>query len=160
MRTPSTSSRVIFAFFLLTFASVVAAFAYGSDISSAIVEPDARPTPVFGRLLVSPPNLTFALLNYDLKKGRPASESKTLTIENTGRASNTLMVTVGQISGPGASSFSITPAAGLYQILPGKASAQPFVVTFTPISDGRVTAQIMISSTDASGQRGVTGRVV
>jgi hypothetical protein len=160
MRKPSTSSRVLFAFFLLTFASVVAAFAYGSDASSEIVAPDARPTPVFGRLLVSPPNLTFALLNYDLKKGRPASESKTLTIENTGRANNTLMVNVGQISGPGASSFSITPNPGLFAILPGKAAAQPFVVTFTPISDGRVTAQITIGSSDASGQRGVTGRVV
>jgi hypothetical protein len=160
MHTPSTSSRVLFAFILLTFSSVVGAFAFGSVARSQVVEPEARPTPVFGRLAVSPPNLTFALLNYDLKKGRPASESKFLTIENTGHASSTLMVNVGPITGTGQSSFFITPPPGLYPILPGKAAAQRFLVTFMPISDGRVTAQIMISSSDASGQRGVTGRIV
>jgi hypothetical protein len=160
MRTLLTSSRALFAFFLLTFVSVVGALAFGSVASSQVVEPDARPTPVFGRLSVSPPNLTFALLNYDSKKGRPASESKTLTIENTGRASNTLLVNVGPITGAGATSFMINPGPNLYQIVPGKASAQPFIVTYRPLTDGRVTAQIMITSNDTSGQKGVTARIV
>jgi hypothetical protein len=160
MRIPSTSSRILFASFVLTLVSVAGVFAFGSSARSQTVEPEARPTPVFGRLSVSPANLTFALLNYDSKKGRPASESRTFTIENTGRGNNALMVTVGTIMGTGASSFSISRPAGPYNLLPGKAAARSFMVTFTPISDGRVTAQIMISSSDASGQRGVTSRIV
>src|SRR5580704_1986941 len=160
MRISPRSSRLLFAFSLLTAVSVAGVLAFGPSARSQTVEPEARPTPDYGRLSVSPSNLSFALLNYNSKKGRPAAESKTLTIENTGRASNTLLVNVGSITGPGSTSFSISPSPGLYQIVPGKAAAQPFIVTYAPITDGRVTAQIMISTSDASGQRGVTGRIV
>lgn len=156
----SIASRVRIAFFLIGLVLTAGVLAFGPVANSQTVQPAADPAPDFGRLLVSPPNLTFALLNYDLKKGRPASESRIFTVENTGRGTNTLMVTVGPITGTGASSFSISLPAGTYNLLPGKAAAQSFMVTFTPLNDGRVTAQIMISSSDTSGQRGVTGRVV
>src|ERR1700683_1897831 len=160
MRKPAVP-RVLIAFFLLTFASVAAALAFGPAANSEVVEPDARPTPVFGRLAVSPLNLAFKALNYKAKKPQPSSETKAFIIENTGRATNTLMVLVGPITGTDATSFSISPQpSGPLSIMPGKANAQTFMVTFTPIADGRPTAEIAISSSDASGQRGLTLRTI
>ena len=153
-----TVPRLILTFLLLTLVSVVGAFAFGtSSDGSAVAEPDARATPVFGRLTVAPTNLTFHALNFSAKKPPQPSETKSFAIENTGRNNNTLMVMVGPITGNNASSFSISPQPpGPLAILAGKTNAQLFSVTFTPIADGRATAEIQISSSDASGQRGPT----
>jgi hypothetical protein len=160
MRKPAVP-RVLISFFILTLASVAGAFAFGPAASSQVVEPDARPTPVFGRLAISPLNLAFKALNYNAKKPQQASETKPLTIENSGRSTSTLMVLVGPILGIDASSFSISPLpSGPLSILPGKTNAMTFMVTFTPIIDGRATAEIQISSSDMSGQRGPTLRTI
>jgi hypothetical protein len=159
MRKPAP--RTLVAFFILTLASVVGAFAFGPVASSQVVAPDARSTPDFGRLSVSPLNLSFHPLNFNSKKGAPASESKTFMVENTGRSVNTLMVTLEPINGSGAGSFALTPSAGMLSLLPGKSNAQPYIVTFMPTGDGRVTADIVITSTgDPSGIRGVATRTV
>jgi hypothetical protein len=155
--------RVLIAFFLLTLASVVSVFAFGPVTDSQVaVEPDARPTPDFGRLAVSPLNLSFKALNFNAKRPQPPFETHPFTIENTGRNSNTLFVTVSAITGINPTSFSISPGPGptVIPLAPGKANAQHFDVTFTPITDGRVTADIVITSTDSSGQRGVTMRTI
>ena len=152
---PLLPSRVVFAFFL-TFVSVAAAFAFGSS-----VEPDVRATPDFGRLLVSPGALVFPVLNYKSRKPQPGDRTKTLTIENDGRGTNLLVVTVGPISGTNAANFTLSPApTGPISLATGRANAVEFVVTFTPTGDGRATAELPISATDTSGARGLTTRTI
>src|SRR5580658_27484 len=161
MRKPAVP-RVLIAFFLLTLASVVSVFAFGPVASSQMaVEPDARPTPDFGRLAVSPLNLAFKTLNFSAQKGAPASEQKHFTSENTGRSINTLMVTIEPIGGTDPGAFSINPPAGMISLMPGKSNALTYLVNFTPTGDGRATANVVITSTgDSSGIRGVATRTV
>jgi hypothetical protein len=157
MRKPAIP-RVVIAFFLLTFASVAAALAFGPVANSEVVEPDARPTPVFGRLAVAPLNLAFKALNFSAKKGAPATEPRTFTIENTGRSTSTLNVQVEAIGGANPTSFSLSPAAGIITLAQDQKAT--YTVNFTPIGDGRVTATIEISSSDLSSQRGPTSRTI
>ncbi|HVN29753.1 MAG TPA: hypothetical protein VMT64_14755 [Candidatus Binataceae bacterium] len=149
--------RIVIAFFILTLASAAGALAFGANASSEVVEPDAV---VFGRLRISPANLSFKVLNFNSKKAQPSSEQKPLTIENTGRGASSLTVQVGAITGADAAAFSISPGPSTYQVLNGKNNATTFQVTFTPAHDGRSTAEIAISSSDTNGQRGATARVI
>lgn len=152
--------RIVFSLFLLTFASVVGALAFGTNDNSQTVIPDVRPTPDFGILSVSPLALAFHPLNFNAKKKPGSTETRSFTIENAGRSTNTLMVTVGPITGTGASSFSILPAPGAFNLPPGKLNAQKFNVTYTAMTDGVVKASILITATDLAGIRGKSTRTV
>ena len=160
MHQPATP-RIVLSLFLLTFASVAGAFAFGSNESPDAIVPDARPTPDFGRLTVAPLGLVFRGLNFKARKPPVLPDTRTFIVENSGRSTNALTVDVDPISGPQAAEFSISPPSGSYILQPGKASAMTFTVTFAPVVDGRATAEIVVSSiSDPAGIRGVATRTV
>ena len=136
------------------------AFAFSSLDETQKIESAAAKSANFGRLVVKPAKLAFKPLNYSSKKPQPSAESKTFSIQNGGKGTDTLMVTVGAITGPNASEFQISPPSGTFGLAPGKAASSVFTVTYTPMSDGRATAQIDVSAVDAGGTRGPTMRTI
>jgi hypothetical protein len=151
MRSSSRPRILSMAVFSALFA-MFAGLAYGTYADSQNAEPDVRATPNFSRLTLKPANLAFKAIIFP---GSPTnSETRSITIKNTGRGATNLNVTVGSPQGTNAAAFTVISGA-IPAIAPGGTAT--VTVVFAPLTDKASRATLLISS-DAT--RGIANRTL
>src|SRR5579862_9504233 len=136
--------------------SVFAGLAYGTYANSQNVEPDAKATPNFSRMTIKPAAVAFPALIFP--RSASTSETKTFSIENTGRGTTDLTVNVGGPTGKGAAAFTILSGEGALPAIPPGQSAT-VTVQFKPLADGASIADVLVTA-EGGGVRGPTSRNV
>ncbi len=136
--------------FLLTLALSVGALAFGRDARSQESDSAAAKRVVnYSALAVKRPNLSFKRLTFP---AGPASETESFTIENSGKGTTNLDVTVGPVTGRDAGAFTILSGGGTLAPLAPEASAT-VTVQFQPLKDGASIGEIEITSDATRGAK-------
>jgi hypothetical protein len=118
----------------------------------AQTEDSAGAKVVFTKMSINHGSLSFQLLNYLKKKPPTTFQTRDFTITNTGNDPlNPLSVTVVPPAGTGAADFILSGPTS--PILLSAKSSVSFAVTYRPLTDGKVEAEIDVVSNATRGKQ-------
>ena len=152
---PTNSSPARFRIVLVRSTLILLMLSALGWVAYAQTQDGARVRPSFTKLDVHPASLGFKTLNFSAKRPPTSFQSRTFEIENTGQTGtvpgNPLTVTLGAVTGAGAADFQVSAAPNPI-ILDSKGSTT-ITVTYRPLTDGKATAEILITSDATRGKQ-------